>query len=422
MNVLVVGGGGREHTLVWKLKQGPQVKALFCAPGNGGISRDATCVPIAAGDIPALVEFARANDVDLTVVGPEAPLCVGIADAFRQAGLRVFGPTARAARVEGSKVFAKELMARHNVPTAPYRVFDDADEATAYVRRVPAPVVVKADGLAAGKGVTVCATQAEAVAAIERAMRERAFGDAGDRVLIEQKLEGEEASVLAFVSGDTFVLMDSSQDHKPVFDGDTGPNTGGMGAYSPAPIVDALAWERIRTQIFERLVAGMAADGLDYHGVLYAGLMMTNEGPQVLEFNVRFGDPETQALLPRLEDDLADVLLGVADGTLTRSELCWSSRSAVCVVMASGGYPGSYEKGKPITGLDDLAADQDVIVFHAGTRIENGSLVTAGGRVLGVTGIGPTHESAMESAYNAVETIKFEGAHFRTDIGAKALR
>jgi phosphoribosylamine--glycine ligase len=343
-------------------------------------------------------------------------------DTFREAGLRIFGPTARAARVEGSKIFAKELMARHNVPTAPYHVFDNAAEALAYVERAGAPLVVKADGLAAGKGVTICATEAEAVAAVEHAMRERAFGDAGDRVLIEKKLEGEEASVLAFVSGDTFVLMDSSQDHKPVFDGDTGPNTGGMGAYSPAPIVDGLAWERIRTEIFERIVAGMAADGLDYHGVLYAGIMMTNEGPQVLEFNVRFGDPENQALLPRLEDDLADVLHNVADGTLAGTELCWSSRSAVCVVMASGGYPGSYEKGKPITGLDDLAANPDVIVFHAGTRVEDGAIVTAGGRVLGVTGIGSTHESAMESAYNAVEIIKFEGAHFRTDIGAKALR
>jgi len=422
MKVLVVGGGGREHTLVWKLKQSPQIKGLFCAPGNGGICRDATCVPIGAEDTAALLDFARSEEIDLTVVGPEAPLCAGIVDAFRAAGLHIFGPSARAARIEGSKIFAKEMMTHYNVPTAPYRVFDNADEATEYVTRTGAPLVIKADGLAAGKGVTVCATEAEALAAIERTMRERAFGPAGDRILVETKLEGEEASVLAFVAGDTFVLMDSSQDHKPVFDGDKGPNTGGMGAYSPAPVVDSLAWERIRTDIFERVVAGMAADGLDFRGVLYAGLMMTTNGPQVLEFNVRFGDPEVQALLPRLEEDLADVLVSVVDGTLDGVELCWSHCTAVCVVMASGGYPGAYEKGKVITGLDDVAASPDTAVFHAGTRIEGDSIVTAGGRVLGVTGIGRTHEAAMEKAYNAIEMIKFEGAHFRTDIGAKALR
>jgi phosphoribosylamine--glycine ligase len=422
MRVLVVGSGGREHTLVWKLKQSPQVKALFCAPGNGGIARDAACVPIGAEDIPALLDFARREAIDLTVVGPEAPLCAGIVDVFREAGLRIFGPTADAARIEGSKIFAKELMTRHRVPTAPCRVFDDAAEAVTYVKRVGAPLVVKADGLAAGKGVTVCATGAQAVAAIERAMRERAFGASGDRVLVEKKLEGEEASVLAFVSGEAFVLMDSSQDHKPIFDGDKGPNTGGMGAYSPAPVVDERAWERIRTEVFERVVGGMAADGLDFRGVLYAGLMMTADGPQVLEFNVRFGDPETQAMLPRLEDDLVDVLLSVMDGTLEGTELRWSNGSAVCVVMASGGYPGHYEKGKVITGLDEAAADPGVVVFHAGTRLDGHSLVTAGGRVLGVTGLGPTHEAAMEKAYSAVEKIQFEGAHYRTDIGAKALR
>ena len=422
MKILVVGGGGREHTLVWKLKQGPQVKELFCAPGNGGISRDATCVPIGADDTPALLDFARTNDIDLTVVGPEAPLCAGIVDTFREAGLRVFGPTARAARVEGSKIFAKELMSHYNVPTAPYRIFDNADEAAEYVKRVGAPIVVKADGLAAGKGVIVCATEDEALAAVDRTMRQHAFGKAGDRVLVEKKLEGEEVSVLAFVSGESFVLMESSQDHKPIFDGDKGPNTGGMGAYSPAPIVDRLAWERIRTEVFERVVAGMAADGLDYHGVLYAGLMMTDDGPQVLEFNVRFGDPENQALMPRLEDDLVDVLESIIDGTLESTELCWASSAAVCVVMASGGYPGSYAKGKPITGLDDVAADPNVVVFHAGTRLNGDQLVTAGGRVLGVTARGRTLESAVETAYNAVEMIQFEGAHYRKDIGAKALR
>ncbi len=422
MKVLVVGGGGREHTVVWKLKQSPQVKGLYCAPGNGGIAQCATCVPIPANDIAGLVEFARTERIDLTVVGPEAPLCAGIVDAFQEAGLRIFGPTARAARIEGSKIFAKELMTHYNIPTAPYRVFDTADEATEHVKRIGAPLVVKADGLAAGKGVMVCATEQEALAAIDRIMRERAFGDAGNRILVEKKLEGEEASVLAFVSGESFVLMDSSQDHKPAFDGDKGPNTGGMGAYSPALVVDRLAWERIRMEIFERIVAGMAADGLDYHGVLYAGLMMTDEGPQVLEFNVRLGDPEVQALLPRFEDDLVDVLCSVIDDTLAGTQLCWSNSAAVCVVMASGGYPGSYEKGKVITGLDDVAGDPNVVVFHAGTRVDGESLVTAGGRVLGVTARGRTLESAIECAYNAVEMIHFEGAHFRTDIGAKALR
>ena len=422
MKVLVIGGGGREHTLAWKLKQTPQVKALYCAPGNGGMAQGATCVSIAADDVPGLVEFARTERIDLTVVGPEAPLCAGIVDTFQQAGLRIFGPTARAARVEGSKIFAKELMTRYGVPTAPAHVFDNADEAIKYVKSVGAPLVVKADGLAAGKGVTVCSTEADAVAAIERTMRERAFGDAGNRILVEKKLVGEEASVLAFVSGDSFVLMESSQDHKPVFDGDKGPNTGGMGAYSPAPVVDGVVWERIRTEIFERIVAGMAAEGLDYHGVLYAGLMITPEGPQVLEFNVRFGDPETQAMLPRLEDDLVDVLESVIDGSLGGMELCWASRAAVCVVMASGGYPGAYEKGKVVTGLEDVAGTPDVLVFHAGTRLDGDRLVTAGGRVLGVTGLGRTLESAIERVYNAVEMIKFDGAHFRTDIGAKALR
>jgi len=422
MKILVIGGGGREHTLVWKLKQTPRVKALYCAPGNGGIAQCATCVPITANDVPSLVEFARKESIDLTVVGPEAPLCAGIVDAFQDAGLRIFGPTARAARVEGSKIFAKELMTRYNVPTAPARIFDDADEAITYARSIGTPLVVKADGLAAGKGVTVCSTEAEAVAAIKRTMRERAFGAAGDRVLVEQKLTGEEASVLAFVSGESFVLMESSQDHKPVFDGDTGPNTGGMGAYSPTPAVGRRTWERIREEVFERVVAGMAAEGLDYHGVLYAGLMITPEGPQVLEFNVRFGDPETQAMLPRLEDDLVDVLESVIDGTLAGSELCWANRAAVCVVLASGGYPGSYEKGKVITGLEDVEGTPDVIVFHAGTRLDGDRLVTAGGRVLGVTGLGRTLEAAIERTYNAVEMIKFDGAHFRTDIGAKALR
>ena len=422
MKVLVVGGGGREHTLVWKLRQSPQVKGLYCAPGNGGIARHAACVPIAAEDVAGLVEFARREKIGLTVVGPEAPLCAGIVDAFTAAGLAVFGPSAKAARVEGSKILAKELMTRYGVPTAPYRVFDNADEAAAYVKQLARPVVVKADGLAAGKGVIVCSTQSEALAAVDRTMRERAFGDAGRRILVEEKLVGEETSLLAFVSGESFVLMDSSQDHKPVFDGDKGPNTGGMGAYSPAPVVDEPAWDRIRSEVFERTVGGMAAEGLDFRGVLYAGIMMTSDGPQVLEFNVRFGDPEAQALLPRLEDDLVEVLSSVIDGSLDRTELCWSSSACICVVMASGGYPGAYGKGKVITGLEDAEADPDVVVFHAGTKRDGDSLVTAGGRVLGVTARGRTLESAIETVYNAVEMIQFDGAHYRTDIGAKALR
>lgn len=421
MKVLVVGSGGREHTLVWKVAQSPLVKRIFCAPGNGGIGEQAKCVEIPATDIPALVDFARKEGIDLTVVGPEAPLTEGIADEFLRRGLRIFGPSKAATQTEASKVFAKEMMVKYGIPTAAHAVFADAEEALAHVRRREAPLVVKADGLAAGKGVIVCRTKEEAEQAVRHIMVEKTFGAAGERAIVEDCLVGEEASLLAFTDGITILPMDSAQDHKPVFDDDRGPNTGGMGAYSPAPVVTPEIYRRINEEILTRMVRGLSAEGIEYKGVLYAGLMITEEGPKVLEFNARFGDPEMQALLPRLENDLVEVMNAVIEGRLSEIELRWNPASAVCVVMASGGYPGAYEKGKVITGLDWLPSDS-VHVFHAGTkRLEDGRVVTSGGRVLGVTGLGKTIAEAIETTYRAVRRIHFEGAHYRTDIGAKAL-
>ena len=421
MKVLVVGSGGREHTLVWKVAQSPLVKRIFCAPGNGGIGEQAKCVEIPATDIPALADFARKEEIDLTVVGPEAPLTEGIADEFLRRGLRIFGPSKAATRTEASKVFAKEMMVKYGIPTAAHAVFADAEEALAHVRRREAPLVVKADGLAAGKGVIVCRTKEEAEQAVRHIMVEKTFGAAGERAIVEDCLVGEEASLLAFTDGITILPMDSAQDHKPVFDDDRGPNTGGMGAYSPAPVVTPEIYRRINEEILTRMVRGLSAEGIEYKGVLYAGLMITEEGPKVLEFNARFGDPEMQALLPRLENDLVEVMNAVIEGRLSEIELRWNPASAVCVVMASGGYPGAYEKGKVITGLDWLPSDS-VHVFHAGTkRLEDGRVVTSGGRVLGVTGLGKTIAEAIETTYRAVRRIHFEGAHYRTDIGAKAL-
>lgn len=421
MNVLVIGGGGREHALVWKLAQSPLVQALYCAPGNPGIARLAERVDVGVQDFARLEEFAREKYVDLTVVGPEAPLTAGIADHFAEAGLRLFGPTAAAARLEGSKSFAKDFMKRNGIPTAEYEEFEEADAAIAYVRDKGAPVVVKADGLAAGKGVTVAREVAEAETAIRAAMVERVFGEAGAKVVIEEFLEGEEASVLAFCDGKTFLPMVPSQDHKPALDGDKGPNTGGMGAYSPAPVAGAELMEQVERDILRPCVEQMAAEGSAYAGVLYAGLMINEHGVKVVEINCRFGDPETQVVLPRMTSDIVPAMLACCAGTLDQTSLEWSPEACVSVVMASGGYPGAYEKGKLISGVKEAEEEEGVIVFHAGTGELDGKLVTNGGRVLDVTATGPDIPAAIDKAYRGVQRISFEGAHYRSDIGRKAL-
>ena len=420
MKVLVVGGGGREHTLVWKLKQSSHVDKIYCAPGNGGIAQDAECVPLAAEDLHGLADFAQEKRIDLTVVGPEAPLTAGIVDIFKSRGLKVFGPDAKAACLEGSKVFAKEKMTRYGVPTAAYRVFYDSAAALEFVRELNGPCVVKADGLAAGKGVIIAKDRAEAEQAVRLIMEERAFGDAGKAVVVEQLLKGEEVSVLAFTDGKTIKTLAASQDHKRVFDGDEGPNTGGMGAYSPAPVYTSELHEKTVKDILEPVIYGLADDCIKYKGVIYAGLMVTSEGPYVLEFNCRFGDPETQVVVPRLKSDLLEVMNAVIEERLDEVELEWDPRAAVCVVAASGGYPGAYEKGKVITGLDELPPD--ILVFHAGTALSDGKLVTSGGRVLGITGFGATIEDAVKRVYSGVERIHFEGIHYRRDIAHRALK
>ncbi|PTM57471.1 phosphoribosylamine--glycine ligase [Desmospora activa] len=419
MRVLVVGSGGREHTLVWKLKQSPQVKQLFCAPGNAGIETLATSVPISATDVEGLVRFVAEREIDLTVIGPEASLLAGVVDALEVNGHLVFGPNREAAQVEGSKRFAKELMEAYGIPTGRYRSFTDPDAALTYIREQGAPIVVKADGLAAGKGVVVAQTLQEAEAAVHHIMEERAFGDAGTSIVVEEFLTGQEMSLMAFVDGETVIPMVPAQDHKPVFNDDQGPNTGGMGAYSPVPqIADRIVQQAV-TQILEPMAKGMVQAGLTYRGVLYAGLMITPEGPKVIEFNARFGDPETQVVLPRMESDLAEVLLAVAQGRLQQIEVSWKKEAACCIVMASGGYPGSYEKGKPIQGLFTEA--NNAAIFHAGTAHTEDGIVTAGGRVLGVTAWGSDLSQARNQAYAQVKTIQFEGAHYRTDIGSRAL-
>ena len=422
MNVLVVGGGGREHALVWKIAQSPLVEKIYCAPGNPGISAHAECVDIGVMNFHALLEFVREHDIALTVVGPEDPLAAGIVDRFEKAGLRAFGPNAKAARLEASKAFAKELMARNQIPTAAYGEFTDAEAALDYVLAQGAPIVVKADGLAAGKGVTVARDVDSAVAAIKYAMVEGVFGQAGDRIIVEECLEGEEASIFAFSDGKTILPLATSQDHKPVFDGDVGPNTGGMGAYSPAPVVTPELFEEIESTILRPCVEGLAHEGRPYRGLLYAGLMITGSGPKVVEFNCRFGDPETQVVLPRLKSDIVPFLMACVDGTLDEMDVEWEDGACVSVVMASDGYPGAYEKGMPITGIEAAERVGGVQVFHAGTRIDGGALVTNGGRVLGVTANGDSIENAIDKAYEAVTKIAFEGAHYRHDIGQKALR
>lgn len=418
MKVLVVGGGGREHAFVWKLSQSSKVDKIYCAPGNAGIAQLAECVAIAADDVDALLNFAKSNEIGLTVVGPEAALVKGIVDVFRKEGLKIFGPTARAAEIEGSKALAKEIMDKYNIPTAAYGTFTDLPLAEAYIRKVGAPLVVKADGLAAGKGVIIAMDEAAALLAVRDMMTHSAFGDAGKTVVIEELLEGEEVSVLAFTDGKTVVPMISAQDHKRIFDNDEGPNTGGMGAYAPAPVYTAeVAYEAI-TKVLQPVIDGMAKEGRFYSSVIYAGLMVTKQGVKVLEFNARFGDPETQPVLMMLETDLVDIIEAILAGKLAEQEIRWHQGTAVCVVVAAGGYPGDYEKGKVIAGLDDV---QDAIVFHAGTALNNGKIVSSGGRVLGVSARGENTIAAVEKAYAAVDKIAFEGMQFRTDIAARAL-
>jgi phosphoribosylamine--glycine ligase len=422
MDVLVVGGGGREHALVWKIRQSPRVARLFCAPGNAGIGELAELVPIAADDVAGLKRFAAEARIALTVVGPERPLALGIADEFEAAGLRIFGPRRAAAEIEASKVFAKELCRRCHVPTAAFGVFSDPDAAERYVRDHGGPLVVKADGLAAGKGVFVCGSPEEACRAIDDLMRRRVFGAAGGRVVVEERLEGEELSFMALADGETVLPLDAAQDHKRALDGDAGPNTGGMGAYSPVPLVTPALHARIMGEIMVPVVRRLRAEGIIYRGVLYAGLMVQGERPWVLEFNVRFGDPECQPLMLRLKGDLVELMERAVDGRLAGAAAEWDPRAAVCVVLAAGGYPGEYEMGKPIEGLDRLRAWSDGVVFHAGTARAGDRVVTSGGRVLGVTGLGADLGGAIAETYRAVAGIRWDGMHYRSDIGRRVLR
>lgn len=419
MKVLVVGSGGREHALVWKISQSPMVDKIYCAPGNAGIGEMAECVAIKAEDLDGLLEFAVQNEIGLTVVGPEVPLTMGIVDKFQEKGLKIFGPSGRAAEIEGSKTFAKDLMAKYGIPTAKYGAFTDAAEAKAFLAEVGLPCVVKADGLAAGKGVLICETKEEAETAVEDILVDNKFGNAGSRVVVEEFLTGQEVSMLAFSDGKTIVPMVSSQDHKRIWDGDKGLNTGGMGAYSPAPIYTADIHEIVVPQVLEATIKAMEQEGRPFAGILYAGLMLTADGPKVLEFNARFGDPETQAVLPRLKSDLVEIFLAIIDGRLAEMNIEWHEEAAVCVVMASGGYPESSDKGRVITGLKE-AEEAGAIVFHAGTKETDGNIVTNGGRVLGISALGKDIAEAIENAYKGVKQITFENMQYRTDIGKKA--
>jgi phosphoribosylamine--glycine ligase len=421
MNILVIGSGGREHALVWKLRQSPRARRVFCAPGNAGIAEVADLVPLAADDISRLVEFARSEHIGLTVVGPEVPLTLGIVDEFERHGLRIFGPRRAAAQVESSKAFAKQQLQRHGIPTGFFGTFIDPDAAKRYVAKVGAPIVVKADGLAAGKGVLICQSVKEAESAVDDIMRGRIFGSAGDQVVIEEFLEGEEVSFIAITDGKRVLPLASSQDHKRAGDGDTGPNTGGMGAYSPAPVVTPALHDRILQEIMQPMMKALRESEIEYRGVLYAGLMVTASGPKVLEFNARFGDPECQPLMLRLKSDVVQLMEACIDGRLAEVDTEWDDRAAACVVLAAAGYPGHYEKGETIHGLDALRGWQNGVVFHAGTARRDHALVTNGGRVLGVTALGKTVREAVNEAYWAVGQIHWEGMHYRRDIGSRAI-
>ena len=422
MRVLVIGSGGREHALVWKLSQSPEVTQLYCAPGNGGISEPAELVDVGAEDLEALAEFAESKDVDLTVVGPEGTLAKGIVDFFTKRGLRIFGPAKAAARLESSKAFAKNLMKKHHIPTGQFAVFDDPQAARAYVRQLGAPIVVKADGLCGGKGTIVASTLSEALGAIDLLMEDRIFKQAGERVVIEERLVGEEASFLVVTDGVTAIPLLPAQDHKRLLDGDKGPNTGGMGAYAPAPVVDAALAAQVMEQIIQPTIRAMASEGIGFSGVLYAGLMLTADGPKVLEYNVRFGDPETQAILPLLKSDLVPLLDDAVEGRLSTVRCEWQPGSCACVVAASAGYPGDIQIGKEITGLEALKGRRDVLVFHAGTKRDRDRVLTWGGRVLNLIGIGPDLETALKRAYEGVAAVRFDGMLARKDIGYRAIK
>lgn len=422
MKVLLVGSGGREHAIAWKLSQSKHLRKLYIAPGNPGTARFGENIDIPDTDIPALVKFAKGADINMAVIGPEDPLALGAVDAFEAAGIKAFGPSGAAAQLEADKAFSKQIMRANSIPTAESRAFTSFADAKAYIASRDEAVVIKAAGLAKGKGVFVCDDPSDGINAAEKIMLGRLFGDAGNTVIVEDKLLGQEVSILAFVDGRSIYVLESAQDHKPVGDGDTGPNTGGMGAYSPAPIVTEKLMDQIVREILVPTIDGMNRNESPYRGVLYAGLMLTQGGPRVLEYNCRFGDPETQPILMRLKNDLLEVMEAVCDGKLDKITLQWDPRPAVCVVMASGGYPGDYQKGKPITGLEDAEKLKDVMVFHAGTAKKDGKIVTNGGRVLGVTALGDSVADAQKRAYEAVNLIHFDGAHYRHDIADKALR
>ena len=418
MRVLVIGSGGREHALAWKIAQSPLVKKVFCAPGNAGTANVAENIDIPSDNVDALLQFATVTGIGLTVVGPEQPLVKGLVDSFEESGLRVFGPSQRAAEIEGSKVFCKGLMKKYGIPTARYESFDSPDQVKFFTKE-DEPVVVKASGLAAGKGVILCSNAEEARSAVQSIMQEKAFGNAGDQVVVEEFLTGQEVSLLAFTDGKTVLPLDSAQDHKAAFDGDKGPNTGGMGAYSPALVFTEELKQQVIDEIMIPTVRAMAKEGRYYRGILYAGLMLTASGPKVLEFNARFGDPETQPIMMRIKNDIVPIFEACIDGTLAKQSLQWRQEPTVCVVMAAKGYPSSYEKGKEISGLNS-DENRQAVVFHAGTKLENGKVLTNGGRVLGVTALGSDINQAIKNAYSAVDKIKWDGIHYRKDIGNKA--
>ena len=418
MKVLVIGNGGREHALAWKIAQSPLVKKVFCAPGNAGTANVAENIDIPSDNVDALLQFATVTGIGLTVVGPEQPLVKGLVDSFEESGLRVFGPSQRAAEIEGSKVFCKDLMKKYGIPTARYESFDSPDQVKLFTKE-DEPVVVKASGLAAGKGVILCSNAEEARSAVQSIMQEKAFGNAGDQVVVEEFLTGQEVSLLAFTDGKTVLPLDSAQDHKAAFDGDKGPNTGGMGAYSPALVFTEELKQQVIDEIMIPTVRAMAKEGRYYRGILYAGLMLTKSGPKVLEFNARFGDPETQPIMMRIKNDIVPIFEACIDGTLAKQSLQWRQEPTVCVVMAAKGYPSSYEKGKEISGLNS-DENRQAVVFHAGTKLENGKVLTNGGRVLGVTALGSDINQAIKNAYSAVDKIKWDGVHYRKDIGNKA--
>ena len=418
MKVLVIGSGGREHALAWKIAQSPLAKKVFCAPGNAGTANVAENIDIPSDNVDALLQFATVTGIGLTVVGPEQPLVKGLVDSFEESGLRVFGPSQRAAEIEGSKVFCKDLMKKYGIPTARYESFDSPDQVKLFTKE-DEPVVVKASGLAAGKGVILCSNAEEARSAVQSIMQEKAFGNAGDQVVVEEFLTGQEVSLLAFTDGKTVLPLDSAQDHKAAFDGDKGPNTGGMGAYSPALVFTEELKQQVIDEIMIPTVRAMAKEGRYYRGILYAGLMLTESGPKVLEFNARFGDPETQPIMMRIKNDIVPIFEACIDGTLAKQSLQWRQEPTVCVVMAAKGYPSSYEKGKEISGLNS-DENQQAVVFHAGTKLENGKVLTNGGRVLGVTALGSDINQAIKNAYSAVDKIKWDGVHYRKDIGNKA--